>query len=378
MATRIMYVITKANWGGAQRYVYDMARAAQVAGHSVAVVYGLPAQAGEKGELASRLAGEQILAFHLPTLARDIGILRDFRSFLALLSLFRHERPDIVHVNSSKAGGLSCLAARIAGIPHIIFTAHGWAFNESRAWWQKAVIYKLVWLTILLSHKTICVSNAVFNDVAWMPFIRSKCIVIYNGVACEKLLTKEAARKSLAPPVVAKYWIGMLSELHPTKRVDDAIFAFALIAERHPEAALIVLGEGERRHELEQRIRDLHMSKRVILLGTVTDARHYLRAFDLFVHASASEALGLGILEAGCASLPVVATKVGGIPEIIPDNDHGLLVPPREPRALAEAMETLMDDPRRAAELGARLRARVTQIFKKEKMLSQTLALYSL
>lgn len=367
---KILYVITKSNWGGAQRYVFDLAVAAQAAGHDVAVAYG------EEGELARRLSESGVRTVSIAALTRDIGILRELQSFFELIRLFRRVRPDVVHVNSSKAGGLGCLAARLCHVPHIVFTAHGWAFNEARPWWQKVIIYPLVWLTILLSHKTICVSKAVMRDVAWMPLVRAKCVLIYNGIACGDPLVREAARKKLAPSTVARYWIGMLSELHPTKRIDDAIRAFAMIAKRHPEAALIIVGDGELRHELEWLIRDLQMSRRIILLGKVEDARLYLRAFDLFLHSSRSEAMPYAPLEAGCASLPVVATSVGGIPEIIPDDDHGLLVPPENPEALAQAMETLMQDPQRAAELGARLHARVQNTFSQERMFSETISLY--
>ena len=367
---RILYVITKANWGGAQRYVYDLATAARDAGNEVAVAYG------DEGALSRRLREEGIRTEQVAGLTRDIGIGRDIRSFFQLVRLFKQERPGVVHINSSKAGGLGALAARIAGVPLVIFTAHGWAFNEDRPGWQKIIIYKLAWLTILLSHRTICVSNAILRDVAWMPFAHSKCTVVYNGVSCDDLFSREAARATLAPHTVAHYWVGMLSELHPTKRVGDAIRAFAAIAERHPEAVLFIISDGELRAELEQLIRDLHLNRRVVLLGAVTDARRYLRAFDIFVHVSISEALGLAILEAGCASLPVIATRVGGVPEIISDDSCGVLVPPRDHEALAAAIETLMDEPLRAADLGARLRARVQASFSKQAMLSETLALY--
>ena len=370
MATKILFVITKANWGGAQRYVYDLATAARDAGNDVTVAYG------EDGELVRRLSGAGLRAIQMESLTRDIGLLREIHSFFSLLRILRIERPAVVHVNSSKAGGLGCLAARITGVPRIIFTAHGWAFNETRPWWQKYIIYKLVWLTVLLSSRTICVSEAILRDIIWMPFVRSRCVVIRNGISCSELLSREEARATLAPRGVGRYWVGMLSELIPTKCVADAIRAFALIVQKHPEAILVVLGEGRERGALEKLISELRLRDHVSLPGFRSDAPSLLKAFDLFVHASISESLGYAILEAGCASLPVVATKVGGIPEIIPDDDHGLLVPPRDPRALATAIESLMFDRQRAAELGARLHARVQNSFSKQRMISQTLALY--
>ena len=127
---------------------------------------------------------------------------------------------------------------------------------------------------------------------------------------------------------------------------------------------------------LEKLIRELHLRDHVSLSGFRSDAPSLLKAFDLFVHTSSSEALGYAILEAGCVALPVVATRVGGIPEIIPDADHGILVAPYNPPALAVAIESLMLDRQRAAELGARLHARVQNSFSKQQMVTKTLALY--
>ncbi|HEY4501126.1 MAG TPA: glycosyltransferase family 4 protein [Candidatus Paceibacterota bacterium] len=370
MATKIIYVITKANWGGAQRYVYDMAVAARDAGYEVVVVYG------DEGELARRLSEAGVRTIRIESLTRDTGLLHEIHSFFGLLRILRKERPTVVHVNSSKAGGLGCLAARVARVPRIIFTAHGWAFNEARPLWQKFVIYKLVWFTVLLSHRTICVSEAVLRDVIWMPFVRRKCVLIRNGIECTSLFSREEARAALAPHAVGQYWVGMAGELIPTKRVEDALRALAFIVPKHPEAILVVLGEGRERETLEKLIRELHLRDHVSLAGFRGDASFLLKAFDLFIHASSSEALGYAILEAGCASLPVVATNVGGIPEIIPDDDHGLLVPPCDPQSLALAIESLMLDRPRAAELGARLRARVQNSFSKKRMAAETFALY--
>ena len=180
-------------------------------------------------------------------------------------------------------------------------------------------------------------SEAILRDVAWMPFVRNKCIVIRNGIECSPLLSREEARATLAPHAVGKYWVGMVGELSSTKRVADAIRAFSIIVPKHPGTTLVVLGEGREREALEKLVRELHLRDHVSLPGFRGDAPSLLKAFDLFIHTSSSEALGYAILEAGCAALPVVATKVGGIPEIIPDADHGLLVPARDPAMLPPA-----------------------------------------
>ncbi|MHB1769633.1 MAG: glycosyltransferase family 4 protein [Minisyncoccota bacterium] len=368
---KILFVITKGTWGGAQRYVYDLAAAAQGAANEVVVA------CGEPGELAEhlRLAGIRTVAVR--GLSRDVGILREFFAFFGLLRLFTRERPDIVHLNSSKAGVIGCIAARLTKIPHIIFTAHGWAFNEARPWWQRAVLYLASGIIVLFSHETICVSEAVKRDIGRFPFLRSKLVVIRLGIDCPPRLSREEARAALGPYAIGRYWVGMISELHPTKRIADAIRAFGTFVKTHPEAILVVIGAGQERERLESLVRDLHMRDHVSFAGFREDAAALLGAFDLFIHASRSEALGYAVLEAGCAALPVVATRVGGIPEIILDDGHGLLVQRENPAALAVAMESLIQDPRRAAELGARLHARVTGAFSKERMISETFACYA-
>jgi glycosyltransferase involved in cell wall biosynthesis len=370
MATRILYVITKANFGGAQRYVYDLAVAAHEKGFDVSVAYGTP------GILVDRLLAAHIRTIPIENLARDVSVLKELTAFRELLRLFKQERPDIVHLNSAKAGGLGALAARLAGVPHIVFTAHGWAFNEQRPGWQKALIRMLSGVTVTLAHTTLCVSEATRRDIRWVPFSKKKLTVIHNGITCAPQKDRIEARAKLLPGHDERFWIGMLSELHPTKRVIDAIIAMQSLVQTHPNVVLVILGEGEERIRLEKEVAARGLEKHVFLIGFVADGPSYLQAFDLFLHASLSEALGYVILEAGCANLPVVATRVGGVPEIIENGQNGLLVPPRQPLALAQAVLSLMDAPLIRARLADTLHDTVLQHFSKEAMSAETFAAY--
>ncbi len=361
---RIFYVITKATWGGAQRYVYELARAAHTQNNDVTLVYG------DEGELAHLLTSLGIRTIRIPELTRDVSA-SDQAAYKALRDLFAKEKPEVVHLNSSKAGGLGALAARHAGVPRIIFTAHGWAFNEARPWWQRWPIRILSRRIVRLSHLTICVSDAVRRDIQTAG-IRAKLVVVKNGIEPELQLPREEARKALAPQITAPYWIGMLSELHPTKRIEDAILAMKNV----PDAHLFVLGEGELRKTLESLITKNNLSDRVHLLGFVANAPRYLRAFDLFLHTSRSEALSLAILEAGAAGLPIVATRVGGIPEVIEDGVSGLLVPSYSPAKVATAISDLQNNPQRAFALGEAAKEKVLREFSLEHMIQKTLALY--
>lgn len=370
MSKKILYVITKASWGGATRYVYDLAVAAQKEGYDVAVAYG------STGVLASRLQKANVRTIEIKSLERDIRIWKDASVYRDLLRIFKEEKPAIVHLNSAKAGGIGALAARIARVPHIIFTAHGWAFNEIRPWWQRGIIRILSALTVSLAHTTICVSEAIKRDIDWLPFNKNKFVVIHNGIECAKLLPRADAREALLPTHKEKMWVGMLSELHPTKRIIDAIFAMSTLVKKHPETILIVLGEGDERARLEKAIRALDLSNHVFLIGFISDGPSYMSAFDIFLHASCSEALGYAILEAGCAGLPVVATNVGGIPEIIENDVNGILIHPEHSGEIVSALQKLIDSPDVGATLGNVLKAKVSREFSEKLTFSKTLKLY--
>jgi len=366
---KILYIITKANWGGAQKYVFDLSTQAKGAGFEVVVAYGNP------GKLGVSLEGAGIRTIELPQLGRDINIGADFSSFKTLFSIIKSEFPDIVHLNSSKAGGLGALAARLLFVKRIIFTAHGWAFNEDRPLWQKIPIALIHYLTVALSHITICNSEATKRDMGWMPFVQSKIRVVYNGIEEPEFKDRESARELLMPKING-FFVGMVCELHPTKGVFEAVEAFSLIEEKIPDAYLVILGEGHERLELEKEIARHTLGKRVKLLGHVTDAASYMKAFDVFLFPSRSESLGYALIEAGFASLPTVATHVGGIPEIIENGKTGILVPSKNPQAIAKALAQLEENPVNRRSLGESLREKVRTSFSKDRLVHETMIVY--
>jgi glycosyltransferase involved in cell wall biosynthesis len=363
---KILFVITKANWGGAQKYVYELATAMVRAGHEVAVAYGV------EGHLADRLRADGIRALPVETLSREVNFKAEWASFKSLLSLIRSEKPDIVHVNSSKAG-LALLASRIAGVQTSVFTAHGWAFNEKRPWWQKWIMYGVYATSVLLANVTICVSDAVRRDVAWLPAGRR--VVILHGMDAPEFIEKQDAREKLLPHTDGT-WIGMLAELHPSKRVEDAIDALAELKDSHPELRLVVMGDGELKEWLAARAEHYGLSDRVHPLGFVEDAPKYLKAFDLFLMISRTEALGLALIEAGYAGLPVVAARAGGIPEVVRHKKTGILVPRENPHTLARALRLLLESPDEMKTYGEALAEDTRARFGKERMIMETLHAY--
>jgi len=365
---KVLFAITQGTWGGAQKYVYDLATVAQNKGFEVVVVYGVPGILIEKLDLLS------IRTIALPKVVRAVEITSDLKSLATFIQILREERPDVLHINSSKIGVLGSLAGRIARVPKIIFTSHGWAFNELRPLWQKRLFWLAQYMTVLLSHTTICVSSAIKRDAKKMLFVQQKFVVIHNGIEPKTLLSKETSRSKLIPHAKEKIWLGSIAELHPTKNLSVLLRAFAKI--ERDDVLLIIMGEGICRQELVELSSTLQIQNNVHFLGHVENASTYLPALDIFVLPSRSEALGYVLLEAGLARLPVIATRVGGIPEIIENTVTGLLVPQGEAVPLKEALVKLLKDTTIQNTLGTALYKKVTEEFSLEQMVAKTFLLY--
>ncbi len=304
---KILFVITKSNWGGAQRYVYDLATALRDT-FDVAVAFG------QEGLLAQKLREAGITTFPIKALQRDVSIANDIKSFFELLRLFYTEKPDIVHLNSSKAAGVGALAARIAGVPRIIFTAHGWPFWEQRNPISRALIYFFSWLTALLSHTIIVVSDYDLKVAQNMPFVAQKTVRIYNGIDLHfPLGPADVIRHSFPKGVRIT---GTVGELTRNKN------HIALIeqAKDSPDAYIAIVGEGEERVHLEAKIKEYHLEDRVKLFGFMP-ASEVLRGFDEFALPSLKEGLPYVLLEAKAAGLPITANRVGGVGEIVDAKD---------------------------------------------------------
>jgi len=375
---KILYFITKSNWGGAQKYVYDLATALTDT-HDILVA------TGGSGRMVTELQRAGIRTHVIGALVRDVNVLKEFSVAKELFTLLRAERPDVVHVNSSKAGGLGAFIVRVHNIfskqhARIIFTAHGWAFKEDRSFLVKLAIGFFSYLTVVFAHTTITVSEDDYQRALWMPFVRRKLHTIHIGISTALYKDKNDAQRELfaeIPKPKHSILVGTIAELHRNKGLIYALGAFETLKKNGVSAALAVIGDGEERKHLENLIRAKDLEDTVLLLGAVPDAAQFLPAFDIFLLPSVKEGLPYTILEAGAATLPVVATAVGGIPEVIEDMRSGILVRPKNAAEIAGALELLAEDPEKRALFGDALHERVLQSFSFERMLQATRGLYS-
>lgn len=368
---KILFVITKSFWGGAQVYVYDLATSLIDEGFDVAVVLG-----GE-GRLKTKLEEKNIRVISLPNLARDISILDEFKVFFDLIKIFKKEQPDVVHLNSSKIGGLGSLAGRLARVKKIVFTAHGWAFNEDRSRTQKIIIKFLSWLTMIFSHRTITIAKKEKEQVINYPLVSKKIFTIYNAIPFVDFIQRDEARKNLLGEIKDDIvWVGTIAELHKNKGLEYSIEAIDLLKKNDIDVNFVVISEGEERENLEKIIKDKDLSDRVFLVGVRDKAVTLLKAFDIFLLPSVKEGFPYTLLEAGLAELPVIATNIGGIPEIIEDSVTGIIVRPKNPKEIYLAIRYMVENRDKKKSFAKNLNKRVKKDFELSRMVKQTKELY--
>lgn len=371
---KVLFLITKSNFGGAQRYVYDLATSLPPEQFEAVVALG-----GD-GPLAHKLREAGIRVISIPSLERDISLAKEVRSFFEIWRILKTENPDIFHINSSKAGALGSLVGRISHTSKIIFTSHGWAFNEDRPLWQRVILKSTQWLTVLLSHQTIAVSRELKRQMNW-PFAQRKIAVIHNGRSIKELKSRNEARAFLCEheprllPFQDDFWSMTIAELHPVKRHDATIEVFKEVIEREPYTRHLIIGTGEEREALEQKIVALGLIDHVFMMGSINEAAKYLKAADIFLLPSRSEGMPYVLIEALIAGVPVIATSVGGIPEVVDHNLSGILTPPLDNKALFEAVIKVRQNEKLRKQFSEKSLERAVE-FSLEKTLNKTIDLY--
>jgi glycosyltransferase involved in cell wall biosynthesis len=336
---------------------------------------------GGNGTLKEKLGGAGIRTITIPNLERNVNIFSEWKVFFDLLKIYRIERPNVIHLNSSKIGGLGALAGRFAKIKRIIFTVHGWAYKEDRNFISRKIIKFLSWLTIIFSHKTIAVS---LDDYRTAPklFVKKKTRMIHNGISEIKFKEKSAVRNELkkyAGMSIPKgaLIIGTISELHKNKGLPFMIRAVHSLIKKGYNITFFIISDGEEKIRLERFIERLGLQDKVFLTGHIDKASEFLQGFDIFTLTSVKEGLPYVLLEAGLAGLPIVATKIGGIPEIVENMKSGILVHPKNALEAERALSFLIDFKKKKEEFGNNLKEKVERDFTLEQMVADTVNLYS-
>lgn len=385
----VIHVVTRLDWGGSAQIVLETVLRQDRAQYVPMVVagtsYGRDDQGGEPAtrDLCRKLDDAGVRWHLVPSLVRDIYPAKDLAALWTLWRLFRRERPAIVHTHTSKAGVLGRLAAAAAGVPVVVHTSHGHVFYGHFGRCMSWVAVQIERVLARWTTRTIALTDAEREDYR-MRHIGSpdRIAVVPSSVELERFRVRRAvgahARKfpeGFNCPADALV-VGSIGWLTPIKGYRYFVEALALLKPSYPTLYGVIVGSGELRQELQDLAASLGIEGSLRFLGKRDDVPECLAAMDVFVLPSLNEGMGRALVEAMATGLPVIGTKVGGIPALIDHEVNGLLVPPVDSQALAEALRMLIDRPDLAKRLGEAAHRSIGEQFSASKMVRSIAGLY--
>ena len=345
---KIFQVTTRLSMGGVPLYVYRLASYLHQQGHETTIVYG-QADPGE-GQLFDYIDKNAcgFLRVEIRGLVREISFFQDMRAFFSLAKFFWKERPDIVHTHTSKAGCLGRLAAFITRVPIVIHSSHGTIvhgyFSPRKT---KILIQVERWLK-KITHYIVPVTELVRQELLqYSMAYPEKSVTIHAGFDLSGFKNIDSSRGALRREIninAGTSIVGTVARLVPVKALDDLLRAAKIILDKKSNVCFVIAGDGESRKSLERLAKELGIDEKVIFLGFRSDLVVLYASFDIVVVSSLNEGCPASILEAMAANVPVVATNVGGVPDIIKSGFTGLLVSPRNPQQLADSVLHLVEN----------------------------------
>jgi glycosyltransferase involved in cell wall biosynthesis len=310
---------------------------------------------------AARGHCERVHAIHMGG-DLDLGLVPRLRR------LIRSEGPDLVHVHSRRGADLlGGIAARLAGVPAVLSRR----VDNPESWLAMRLKYPLY-------AKVITISEGIRQVLlaAGLPPEKVVCVrSAVDGTAYQAACDGDWFRKEFGLPPDA-HTLAVVAQLIERKGHGYLLDALPGVIARHPDVRVLLFGQGPLEAELRDRIRRLGLADRVRLAGFRSDLERILPCLDLVAHPATLEGLGVSLLQAAAAGLPIVAARAGGIPEVVRDGENGLLVPPGDSRSLGDAMLWMLDHPDQAHALGARGRALVEREFSVPAMVAGNLRVY--
>lgn len=354
----LLYIITGLPIGGAEKLLLDVVRRLNKHRFNVTVV------CFRDGVLAP--------AFQPYAQVYCLDIQQKFHPFifLQLWRILRDIRPQLVHTHLFEADLLGGIAAYANSVPVVLSTRH--APNDFR---RKTLISLLNRLTQNLFGHVIVNSQYMADFVQRHEGVPArKTFVLYNGIDVSKFPFRGLRDDDTF--VNERPTIGCIATLKPEKGHEYLIRALPLVLERYPGAHLILVGDGELRGSLEKLVKELALGSAVRFVGTQSDVVRWLNSFDIFVLPSLFEGFGISVIESMSVGVPVIASRVGGLMEVIEDRVTGLLVPPCDPHALAESILDLLDNPDLRSKLVWAARRQVENRFTIEKYVGRLESFY--
>ncbi len=314
-------------------------------------------------------------------LVQPLHPLKDILALFEIVRILRREKIDIVHTHNSKAGFLGRLAGRLAGTPVVIHTVHGFAFHQAESLWRRTIFRLLERLAAPWADHTIFISQPMIDWARKEGILRGTSYSkIYSGIDLNAFhgygkKEQRRLREELGLNKESRI-IGFVSKLWEGKGHEIALSAMVRVVEDIPDAKLLLVGEGPIKPKLMELSRKLRIERSVVFAGFRTKIAEITSLCEICILPSFFEGMGRVLLEAGACGKPVVASNVGGIPDVVVDGVTGFLVPPGDPVALSDAVIRIMREPKSARKMGEAARKRINEKYDARTMVREITALY--
>ncbi len=379
---KILRVIARLNMGGPALHVAYLTEGLTKRGYDTTLVSGSLARGEDSMAFVADARGVEVV--RIDELGREISPLRDLLATIRLAKLIRKERPQILHTHTAKAGTVGRVAALLAGSrkpPIIVHTFHGHVlrgyFGPLRSLFFRLLERRLAAGTTAL----IAVSPQVRDDLVALGVApRERFVVIRLGIELDERIAPDQngrgeSRRYLGIPG-DRFAVGWIGRMTAVKRTDDVLVAFKRLRDSGVDAVLCMVGDGPDRLQLEQRAHELGVARDTLFLGYQEDVAQFYAAFDALVLPSGNEGTPVSVIEALAAELPVVATRVGGVPDVVRDGEDGFLVEAGATDDLADRLAQLAGDPALRARMGKQGRERVLPRYAVERLVEDIDELY--
>ena len=378
---RILRVIARLNMGGPAIHVANLAAGLETRGYHTTLVAGSLARGEDSmAFLAERLG---VAVVDVPEIQRELSVLPDTRSVLRVAELIRETRPHILHTHTAKAGAIARAAALLAGDarpPVVVHTFHGHVlkgyFGRGRTGFFRQVERSLA----RSSDALVAVSPEVRDDLVALGVARpEKFVVVRLGIPLDERLDDETAdldyryEYGIGRDSFVVGWVGRMTAV---KDAGAVLHTVAALRARGVDAVACLVGDGPDHESLEQLAHDLEITRSCFFVGYQAEVAGLYRLFDAFYLPSVNEGTPVSAIEALAAATPVVANRVGGVPDVVRDGVDGFLVEPGDTEGAAERLAALAADPRLRRQLGESGRARVRERYSVARLVDDVDRLY--
>ena len=375
---RVLRIISRMNVGGPALHALLLNERLDPARYDSRLVAG---QVGDaEGDYLTLHGAEPERFVSLPALGREVEGWRDWSAFWALVRLMRSFRPHVVHTHTSKAGALGRIAATLCRVPVVVHTYHGHVFDAYFSPLKTRLVVAAERVLARGASALVAVTARVRRDVLARGIGGDDQVVVVSlGLDLDPLIAAPARRGELRRELGLRPdvpLVGIVARLAPVKAHEVFLAAAKAMAPVRPDIVFLIVGDGERRAELETAARASGLGDRVRFLGWRADLDRLYADLDIVVLTSKNEGSPVALIEAMAAGRPVVSTRAGGVEDVVTDGETGVVVPIGDAPAVARAVVDLLEDPSRAARLGAAGRASVVARFGSGRLVGDIDALY--